>query len=79
MLALGCLGVVSKITLQLVPRFDVHQAVYRGFTVEDVVANFRGMVGSVDSFSWIVDWPEGRERSAAPKGRIHRVDPKFAS
>ncbi len=29
--SLGCLGVVSKITLELTPRFDVHQAVFANF------------------------------------------------
>lgn len=66
--SLGCLGVVSAITLQLVPSFDVEVALYTGFQVEDVIANFRNMVESVDSFSWIVDWP-GR-RAAAPAGKL---------
>ena len=29
--SLGCLGIVSKITLQLTPCFEVHQTVYANF------------------------------------------------
>lgn len=59
--ALGCLGPISSITLDLTPRFNVVQAVYIDITVESVIEHFRDMVNSVDSFSWLVDWPRGEE------------------
>ena len=29
-------------------------------SISDVIENFRDMIHSVNSFSWIVDWPGGR-------------------
>ena len=61
--ALGCLGPISKITLDLTPRYNVVQAVYIDISLDSVLEHFREMVESVDSFSWLVDWPR-REESA---------------
>ena len=67
---------VSKITLQLVPCYEVQQAVYTGFSIEDILTNFREMINSVNSFSWIVDWPEGETRGQGKPGTMtgrHRL------
>ena len=55
---LGCLGPISQITLDLTPRYNVVQAVYIDISLASVLAHFRDMVNSVDSFSWLVDWPQ---------------------
>jgi hypothetical protein len=60
---LGCLGPISQITLDLTPRYNVVQAVYIDISLASVLAHFRDMVNSVDSFSWLVDWPQ-REAEA---------------
>ena len=77
--SLGCLGVVSKLTLQLVPRYDVHQAVYTGFTITDVIANFHSMINSVNSFSWIIDWPTGDDEPRRPDFHNRLLVRKFIS
>ena len=73
--ALGCLGPIASITLDLTPRFNVVQAVYIDITVESVIDHFRDMVNSVDSFSWLVDWPRGEENAdmSALQGVVRSV------
>ena len=39
----------------------VVQAVYIDISVDSVIEHFRDMVNSVDSFSWLVDWPRREE------------------
>jgi xylitol oxidase len=54
--ALGALGVVTSMTLDLVPRFDVRQDVFHGLPFETVVDNFDALMGSAYSVSLFTHW-----------------------
>jgi len=54
--ALGALGVVVEMTLDLVPRFDIRQTVYRNLPFETVVENFDAVMGSAYSVSLFTHW-----------------------
>ena len=47
----GCLGPVSKLTIQLYPDYDVQLTVYVGITTSHFIKHFREMLESCDSFS----------------------------
>lgn len=54
--ALGALGVVTKLTLDLVPTFDMQQAVYEMLPLSEVYANFDAIMSSAYSVSLFTDW-----------------------
>lgn len=54
--ALGALGVVVGMTLDLVPRFDIRQTVYRNLPFDTVVENFDEVMGSAYSVSLFTHW-----------------------
>lgn len=45
--SLGCLGVASKITLQLVRRYEVHECVYVDISIADMLKSIRPMLHAV--------------------------------
>ncbi len=53
---LGALGVVVGLTLDLVPRFDIRQTVYRNLPFDTVVENFDEVMGSAYSVSLFTHW-----------------------
>jgi xylitol oxidase len=53
---LGALGVVTKTTLRIVPKFLVAQTVYQNLPVEELYANFHQITGSAYSVSLFTDW-----------------------
>lgn len=53
---LGALGVVVAMTLDLVPRFDIRQTVYRNLPFDTVVENFDEVMGSAYSVSLFTHW-----------------------
>ncbi len=53
---LGALGIVTSLTLDLVPRFDISQSVFRELPFERVVADFDGLMGSAYSVSLFTHW-----------------------
>ena len=53
---LGALGVVVGMTLDLVPRFDIRQTVYRNLPFDTVVENFDEVMGSAYSVSLFTHW-----------------------
>lgn len=53
---LGALGVVVSMVLDLVPRFDIRQTVYRNLPFETVVENFDAVMGSAYSVSLFTHW-----------------------
>ncbi len=54
--ALGALGVVHRVTLDVVPSFDIRQQVYTGLRWEDFVEQLDTVMGSAYSVSAFVDW-----------------------
>lgn len=55
-IGLGALGVVVALTLDLVPRFEVRQTVYRNLPFDTVVENFHELMGSAYSVSLFTHW-----------------------
>lgn len=71
--ALGALGVVTRLTLDLVPAFDVQQWVYENLPEERLSACFDEVMSAAYSVSVFTDWSEG------PVGQVwlkHRVGPE---
>jgi xylitol oxidase len=47
----GCLGPVTRLTIQLVPDYDTQVTVYHGISTLHFIKHFREMLASCDSFS----------------------------
>jgi xylitol oxidase len=60
--ALGALGIVTKITLKILPTFIVRQAVYDNLPFANVEKYFEEIFSSAYSVSLFTDWQEGRVR-----------------
>jgi xylitol oxidase len=54
--ALGGLGPVTKVTLDLVPTFEVAQVVYLDMPMESLKDNFKEIMGAGYSLSLFIDW-----------------------
>lgn len=54
--ALGCLGPVSTVTLDLLPAFDMQQVVYRTLPFENLDGNFIEIMSGGYSVSLFTDW-----------------------
>lgn len=53
---LGALGIVSELTLDLVPSFDIRQNVYLDLPLPALLANFDGLMASAYSVSFFTRW-----------------------
>ncbi len=53
---LGALGVVTRVTLQLVPRFDIRQDIYLGLDFTTAMANFDAIMSASYSVSLFTAW-----------------------
>ncbi len=60
--ALGALGVVTRLTLDLVPTFQLRQYVYEGLPASVLSSHFDEIFGSGYSVSVFTDWQGGRHR-----------------
>ncbi|MFG2172040.1 D-arabinono-1,4-lactone oxidase [Streptomyces niveus] len=58
--ALGALGVVTSLTLDLVPAFDVRQFVYTGLSLEVLAEHFDAITSAAYSVSLFTDWSAPR-------------------
>lgn len=54
--SLGCFGVVTKVTLAMVPAFDVRQDVFLNLPMEQLKANFVEIMSGGYSVSLFTDW-----------------------
>jgi xylitol oxidase len=54
--SLGCLGVITKITLDLVPSFSMQQEVYLGLPMAQLESNFDAVMSAGYSVSLFTDW-----------------------
>ena len=54
--SLGALGIVSALTLDLVPHFDIRQNVYRGLELPVLLDDFEAIMGSAYSVSLFTHW-----------------------
>jgi xylitol oxidase len=68
---LGALGVVTTLTLDLVPAFQVRQYVYEGLPARQLTGHFDEIMGAAYSVSVFTNWQGGRHRQVWLK---HRED-----
>lgn len=54
--ALGALGIITRLTLEIEPSFQVAQRVRLGVPLDEVAAGFDGVFGSAYSVSLFTDW-----------------------
>ena len=57
--ALGALGVVTHLTLQIQPRYDMTQVVYQNLPFSELEHNFAAIMGAGYSVSLFTDWQQG--------------------
>jgi alditol oxidase len=72
--ALGALGIVTQLTLDTVPAFDIRQYVYENLPYEQVSEHFDQIVSSAYSVSLFTDWRLPRIRQAWLKRRADAAD-----
>jgi alditol oxidase len=72
--ALGALGIVTRLTLDTVPTFDVRQYVYEDLPAGQVAEHFDEIVASAYSVSLFTDWRGPRFRQAWLKRRADAPD-----
>lgn len=58
--ALGALGIVTRVTLKVIPRFDMYQAVYENLSFDQLKDNLDTIFGSGYSVSLFTDWQNHR-------------------
>ncbi|WP_216326626.1 FAD-binding protein [Deinococcus aestuarii] len=68
--ALGGLGVVTRLTLEVIPTYQVRQDVYEGLSLEALEDNFGAVMSAADSVSLFTDWGSGRFHQAWLKRRV---------
>lgn len=57
--ALGCLGIVTSVTLDLVPSYELRQRVYEGLAWDDALGQFDAIMASGYSVSMFTRWTPG--------------------
>lgn len=80
--ALGALGVVTKLTLDVVPAYHMRQDVYENLPLEQLEAHFDEIVSSADSVSLFTDWRNDRVNQVWLKRRVEEgatfeLEPEF--
>ena len=72
--ALGALGIVTRLTLDTVPTFDIRQYVYEDLPAGQVIEHFDEITSSAYSVSLFTDWRGPRIRQAWLKRRADAPD-----
>ncbi|NGN64585.1 FAD-binding protein [Streptomyces sp. A7024] len=73
--SLGALGVVTALTLDLVPAYEISQYGFTGLSVDDATAHFDEIFGSAYSVSLFTDWRGPGFNSAILKHRTGGTPP----
>ena len=58
--SLGALGIAARITLDIVPTFEVRQHVFENLSLDDAIANFDDIQSAGYSVSLFTDWTNSR-------------------
>jgi xylitol oxidase len=67
---LGSLGIVTKVTLAVQPRFDMTQVVYRNLSIDQLEHNLEAIMASGYSVSLFTDWQNHRIAQVWIKNRV---------
>lgn len=76
--ALGALGIVTRLTLDTVPAFDVQQWVYEGLPNERLLERFDEVMAAAYSVSLFTDWRSDRIGQVWLKQRVEADGPRTA-
>jgi len=68
--ALGALGVATRVTLDVVPRFDMTQVVYRNLSMDQLEHNLEAIMSAGYSVSLFTNWQNNRIAQVWVKDRI---------
>lgn len=69
-IGLGALGVITKITLDIQPRYEMRQYVYENLPFREVKQNFAAIMSSAYSVSLFTDWQKQRVNEVWLKIRV---------
>ncbi len=72
---LGALGIVTKLTLDLLPTFKMQQVVYRNLPMKELENNFLTIMSSGYSVSLFTDWRNKNVNEVWVKSRIEEGNP----
>lgn len=78
-LSLGALGIITALTLDLIPTFHVRQDVYHGLTHESYLANFDEVMALGYSVSTFSTWRPPRQHEILVKSRTESHDTSAAA
>ena len=67
---LGGLGIVTAVTLDLVPRFDMAQTVYQNLSFDQLEHNFEAIMGAAYSVSLFTTWQNNRATQVWLKSKV---------
>jgi xylitol oxidase len=76
---LGALGVVTKVTLDVLPAFTMRQDVYLDLSMAQVRQHFEDIVSAGYSVSLFTDWQRGRVNEVWVKRRLEKGETSTAS
>jgi alditol oxidase len=68
---LGALGVVTEVTLGIVPRFDMSQVVYENLSFDQLEKNLDAIMGTAYSVSLFTDWQHNRATQVWIKRKVN--------
>lgn len=75
---LGALGVVTKVTLDLLPTFSMQQVVYRNLPMAELEKNFLAIMSSGYSVSLFTDWKNKNINEVWVKSKLDGLSPSAA-
>ena len=73
--ALGGLGVVTTLTLDIEPAYDVRQLVFEGLSFAEFESHFDAITSSATSVSFFTDWRDDRFHQVWQKQRVAKGAP----
>jgi len=74
-IGLGSIGVVTKVTLDLLPSFTMQQHIYRNLPLAELKNNFMEIMSSGYSVSLFTDWQNGNVNQIWIKSRTDNPNP----
>lgn len=73
---LGAMGVITKLTLQVEPAYEMYQYVYQDLPVSELKEHFEDIMASGYSVSLFTDWQTDRVNQVWIKNRVEEVREK---
>ena len=69
---LGALGVLTRVTLDLLPRFDMSQVVYQNLSFDELKYHLDAIMGAGYSVSLFTDWQDNKASTVWIKDRVEQ-------